>query len=158
MNAMKLEDLKKIASGKATTDDILEQMEVDEKDVKEETKKQAKSKKKYLSWEWIKTDWWWKWEWEKDKEWRPILRKECSGASMYHISRPEWVYEEWEWKDAKQYNVWCIKFKDWKEVYWYKKDWKLNQVRFIKKPFDLANRLYVTGHAYQQKWQSEPQG
>lgn len=114
------------------------------------------SKKKYLSWDWIKTDWWWKWEWEKDKDWRPILRKETSNATLYHISRPEWVWEEWEWKDTKQYNVWCVKFKkSWKEYYWYKKDWKFNQVRFVKKPFDLANRLYITGHAYQQKWQGD---
>lgn len=163
---MKLEDLKQIAAWKT-----LEEVQAEErKDVKEDiikwmedveekpAKKSSvnKSKKKYLSWDWKTTELWRIWEWEKDKEWRPILRKETSNATMYHISRPERVWEEWDWKNAKQYNVWCVKFKDtWKEYYWYKKDWKFNQVKFVKKPFDLANRLYVTGHAYQQKWQGE---
>lgn len=162
---MKLEDLKKIAAWKT-----LEEVQAEEKKeeiikwmdevIEKSTQTSKKSwKKKYLSWDWVKTDWWWRWEWEKDKEWRPILRKENASATMYHISRPEWVWEEWDWKDAKQYNVWCVKFKkSWKEYLVYKKDWELHPVKFVKKPFDLANRLYVTGHAYQQKWQSEPQG
>lgn len=156
---MKLEDLKKIAAWK-TLDEVKEEIIewIDEVDATKEktaklTKKKSKSKS---SWEWIKTDWWWKWEWEKDKDWRPIIRKETETATMYRIDRPEWSWEEWDWKDSKQYNVWCVKFKkSWKEYYWYKKDWKFNQVRFVKKPFDLANRLYITGHAYQQKWQGD---
>lgn len=159
---MKLEDLKKIAAWKT-----LEEVQADEKKeeiikwMDEVVEKSAKksSKKKYLSWDWVKTEWWSRWEWETDKDGRPIIRKENDSAIMYRIDRPEWVYEEWEWKDLKQYDVWNIKFKkSWQEIHAYKKDWKLNLVKFVKKPFDLANRLYVTGHAYQQKWQSEPQG
>lgn len=145
---------------KVTTDTIIEQLDnYEASEQKKTTSKKSAAKKKYLSWDWIKTDWWWKWEWEKDKDWRPIIRKENDSAIMYRIDRPEWVYEEWEWKDLKQYDVWNIKFKkSWQEIHAYKKDWKLNLVKFVKKPFDLANRLYVTGHAYQQKWQSEQQG
>ena len=144
---------------KATTDDIIEQLDnYDANEQKKTASKKTTAKKKYLSWEFIKTDWWWRWEWERDEDWYPILRKETKDYEMYHLDKATWVYEVWEWKDAKQYNVWNIKSKkDWKEFFAYKKDWNMYQVRFIKKPFDLANRLYITGHAYQQKWQSEPQ-
>jgi len=154
MKTMKLEDLKSIAAGKATADEIKEkeEKEVLERLTKANKANKANKKKSQKSGEWIKTDWWWRWEWEKDKDWRPIMRKECDSATMYHIDKPSWVYEEWEWKDIKQYDVWCIRFKrTWEEIYAYKKDWKLNQVKFVEKEFDLANRLYITWHAYQQK-------
>lgn len=155
MNQLDL--LKKIAAWKT-----LEDVQAEEKkeeiikwmdSVKEEKKTKKGNKFRET------TDWGWRWKWETDKDGRPIIRKENDSAIMYRIDRPEWVYEEWEWKDLKQYNVWNIKFKkSWQEIHAYKKDWKLNLVKFVKKPFDLANRLYVTGHAYQQKWQSESQG
>ena len=126
-----------------------------DKEDKEEvkTKKTGKSKKQNLSWEWVKTDWWWRWEWETDKDWYAIERKENRSAYMYHIERSWWYWVEWTGKEEKGYKVWDITFKrTGAHILAYKKDNKLHCVKRVKKPFNLAQRLYETGHAYQQKW------
>ena len=131
-------------------DNLEPQKETEETTETEEKKRWIK----YLSWKWIKKDWWWKWEWETDDDWYAIYRKENPSATMFHIEREWWFWKEG--KNEKQYPVWDTTFKRTGEnILAYKKDWKLVQVKRTKTPFNLAKRLYETGHAYESKAQKD---
>lgn len=131
-----------------------EKKEEQTKEVKENVKEQVKEKEKKKvkggwkeGWKYVSTEWWWKWEWETDGDWYPIERKENDSASMFHIIRNWWYYNEWD----KSYKIWDITFKRTGEnILAYKKNWELKVVKRVKVPFNLAQRLYETGHAYQQ--------
>ena len=119
--------------------------------VKENVKEQVKEKEKEKKvkegwgggWKYVSTEWWWKWEWETDEDWYPIERKENDSASMFHIIRNWWYYNEWD----KSYKIWDITFKRTGEnILAYKKNWELKVVKRVKVPFNLAQRLYETGH------------